>query len=264
MWCFLAAARPAPNEPVTLSSEAMSLLAVGMVSAIPLVGLLALSGNGARAERWTAALVPLAVGTLAGVASLHLVPEGVGQWGGRWLPVAALGAAGFVGFGAFERIFHWRVEERGQADAFRRLTPIVMVGDALHNAIDGILVAASFLTTPALGFLTALAIALHEIPRELGVFALLLRGGSSVKRAVGFNLFTALLAMMAAAAVLVSGHRVVGLTRWLLPIAAGNFVYLALSIGRNEWRATNDGTGALKKLLLAGIGLALTAISARH
>jgi zinc and cadmium transporter len=118
---------------------------------------------------------------------------------------------------------------------------MTVASDALHNLIDGILVATTFLEQPTLGVITAVAVALHEVPRELGTFALCVEGGLSIRRSLAITVFTAIVAVLGAVLVVVIGPAVSAFGIALVPFAAGNFLYLAGSIlwdSREQLRKT--------------------------
>jgi zinc and cadmium transporter len=116
------------------------------------------------------------------------------------------------------------------APRHRTLVTLNLLGDGLHNLIDGMLIAATFLTNPTVGVLTTVAVSLHEIPRELGSFGVLVHGGVPARRAVLYNVCTALLAALGAVAVLSAGAHAAAVARALLPFAAGNFLFIAGSL----------------------------------
>ncbi|MCC6317264.1 MAG: ZIP family metal transporter [Gemmatimonadaceae bacterium] len=242
-----------------------SLAAVALISAIPMAAMMLASWRASRLERLIPRLVPIAAGALAGAAFFHLIPESLAAKGGRgtWL----LGLTGFAVFLVVDRLVHRASVEAttGSASALGAsgLLPLAMAGDALHNVIDGMLIAAAYLGDASLGILTAAAIALHELPRELGTFAILVRGGMSVRRALAFNALTAAGAVAGALATLTLGTRVAAIGTALVPFAAGTFVYLAGAIARAEYQATASRTDGVRKLALALIGLVVTAVTLR-
>ena len=253
-----------------------SLAAVALVSAIPLVVMLLLSWNPGRVHHVLPQLVPFAAGALLGAALFHLVPEALR--GAAPLRVFAIMGAGYFLFFAVDRLLHRDarpIEVSGAAASHsvigdvvaatraRHLLPLTMAGDALHNVIDGMLIAAAYMDNPSLGLLTGAAIALHELPRELGTFALLVRGGTSVLRALLFNALTAAGAVAGAVATLVVGTRVEAVGTALVPFAAGNFLYLGGAIALAEFRdPARRGFGV--KLMMAALGLLLTAAALGH
>jgi len=111
-----------------------------------------------------------------------------------------------------------------------RLHPVVtmnLVGDGIHNFIDGALIAASFAVNIPLGITTTLAVILHEIPQEIGDFGILVKGGLTPKKVLLLNFFSGLLAVLGALAVFVIGSSVENLFIYLIPITAGGFIYIA-------------------------------------
>ena len=142
------------------------------------------------------------------------------------------------------------------------LVTMTFVGDSIHNLVDGMLIAASFLAGPSVGILTLLAVALHELPREVGTFSLFVHGGVKPLRAVGYNLVTAVVAMLGAVLTLLVGERVASMGAWLLPIAAGTYIYIALIVGRSALRERQSAPIVWSRLGWTGLGMAITLGSA--
>jgi zinc and cadmium transporter len=255
-----------------------TLVAVLIVSAVPLLAVAALSRDAARVRRLVPPLVCVAAGALAGAALFQLVPEGyeaadVAGWSPLVVPGLVVG--GLATFAALEWALHGvhghhepghgahahtahTLHGRG-AGRTRALAALTIVGDALHNLIDGALIAASFLTAPAVGAFATLAVALHEVPRELGSFGVLVHGGMSARRALAYNTGTALVAGVGAAATLTFGADAARLAHALLPFAAGNFLYVAVAL-LLPILGSHGAPGARRgRLALVGLGLAATA-----
>lgn len=255
---------------VAQSSWAASLVAVGIASALPLASTVALAQRPALVQRWVPRLVFFAAGALLGAALFHLIPESLGA--SSPVHVAALVLAGVAAFAVFERAVHGRgahqhhlhaPDAAGRASHARDLVPLTIASDALHNVIDGVLIASAFLARPSLGVITAAAIALHELPRELGTFAICVRGGMSPRQAILVNVATGVLAIAGALAALTLGARVARLGEMLMPFVAGNFLYLASAIlwaERGELRAPN----AKRAAGLVAIGVLITALVAKR
>ena len=239
-----------------------SLLAVGLASAIPLSATVALAQRPAVAARWVPRLVFLAAGALLGAAVFHLLPESR-----AFAPpgvVAGMTLVGFVAFAALERLLHRHDHGDGLvAPPTQGLVAATIAGDALHNAIDGVLVATAFLAEPSLGVMTGAAIALHELPRELGTFAVCVRGGMSPRRAILVNIGTGVLAIASAIAALVVGTRARAAAGYLMPFAAGNFLFLGIAILAAERQGMRGSAGRRNALLVAA-GIALAAAIGRH
>ncbi len=201
------------------------IIATTVVSLLSLVGLFFLAWKQEMLNKLVLSLVALAAGTMLGSAFLHLLPEALEQASSQAVFLSLL--FGFVFFYLVERLLHWRHchTEDGQCPvhAFAYLN---LIGDSLHNFMDGLLIAASFIANPALGWSTTLAIAAHELPQEIGDFAVLLHSGLSQGRALWLNFVTALMAVMGAILgyFLISAYSILPM---LLPVTAGGFIYIA-------------------------------------
>ena len=197
-----------------------------LMSAIALVGSVTLVLSQETLRKITLPLVAFAAGSLIGGAFLHMIPEGLAQGGGGhafflWI------VAGFAVFFALEQLLHWRHCHRSTADTRRPLTYLILLGDGLHNYIGGLAVAGTFLVDIRLGITTWLAAAAHEVPQELGDFAVLVHGGWDKRLALLFNVLSAL-------TFLAGGLTTYYLSRqvdiaFLVPFAAGNFIYIGAS-----------------------------------
>jgi len=214
-----------------------TMTAVALVSVISVTGIITLAVNRRWLKRLTLLLVSFAVGALLGDAFLHLLPEAYGHFGFT-IGAAVYVLVGLFAFFALEKFLRWRhchdvacefhMGERATADG--RLHPVVkmvLVGDAAHNFLDGMVLAAAWVAAPPVGLATTVAIILHEIPQEFGDFGVLIFGGLSVRRALAYNFLSALGAFAGAAAVLVAGRYVAGLAPLLVPLTAGGFIYIA-------------------------------------
>jgi zinc and cadmium transporter len=218
-----------------------TLLAVGVVSLVSLVGALALTLPGLRSHRFLLVLVAVAAGTLVGDAFFHLIPEASHSWEERGLAQMGLFIVlGFVAFFLLEvlvRARHSHLERaepevhghdhHGHAGAVAPYAWTNLIGDGIHNFLDGAVIATAFLVDVPLGIATTVAVVIHEVPQELGDFAVLLRSGMSAGKALLFNLATALMAAIGAILVLALGIEVGILEAYGLPFIAGAFVYIA-------------------------------------
>ena len=204
-----------------------TLGSVVLVSLLSLVGMVTLSLNRQRLQKILIFLVAFAVGALFGDVFIHLLPESFEKIGSN-LTTSLLVISGFLMFFVLEKFIRWR--HVGSAAEEKRLRPVVsmnLVGDAAHNLIDGMLIAASFMVSIPIGITTTLAIVLHEIPQEIGDFSILVHGGLSVKKALSFNLLASLMAVIGAIITLLIGERFESFASFLLPVTAGGFIYIA-------------------------------------
>lgn len=247
-----------------------SLLAVGVASAIPLVATWWLATRPATTALWVPRLIFIASGALLGAALFHLIPEALsGDSAGRVMIFVALGV---VALALLERAIHALEYREGGVSGVAHephephghpshLMPLGIVSDALHNTIDGALVATAFLADPSLGIFAGVAIALHELPRELGTFALCVDGGMSPRRAILVNAGTGVLALLGAVSALLIGADTHRFGAFLVPFAAGNFLYLSAAILMSRRRTVAPGRRGWDYAFVLG-GLLMTALVA--
>jgi zinc and cadmium transporter len=203
---------------------------VTIVSLISLAGILLLLFNDSLIKRLLFPLVGFAAGALLGDVFIHIIPE-IGGETGAFLPTASLLiAAGILLSFLLEKAIRWRHCHSLECSAHAHpVGSITLIGDAAHNVMDGILIAGSFLADVNIGIATTIAVILHEIPQEIGNFAILLHSGYTKSRALLLNLLTALTAILGAIAVLLLHSSLPNVERYLLPIVAGNFLYIAVA-----------------------------------
>ena len=268
----------------TVQLWAYTLLSVLLVSLVSLTGLFALSQDTERLRRLQLYLVSLAAGTLLGAAFLHLLPEAVDRLG-TGLPFSLYLLGGFFGFFVLEK-FLWHHhhgtdhaesvgekhrahahhpaaesgdagEEAGPEARTHPMVTMVLLGDGVHNLLDGMVIAAAYLADPAVGLVTTLAVVLHEVPQEIGDFGVLLHGGLSVRQAVLANFLSATTAIFGAVIVLWIGTEVHGLEAALLTISAASFIYIAAADLIPELHRSREPRQALPQVLMIGLGLGL-------
>lgn len=214
-----------------LSSPAfLSLISVFCVSAVSLVGMATFALREGIIRKLLLTFIAFSTGALFGDVFIHILPEMVSDSSN--LPRAFLLVLGGILLSFIvEKVIHWRhchcsaLPER--SGHIHPVGIMNLIGDGLHNFIDGALIAGSYLVSPTVGLATTVAVLLHEIPQEIGDFAILLFSGFSVSRALLLNFVTACVAFLGALVVLLSAHAVPSLQQLLLPLAAGNFLYIA-------------------------------------
>ena len=247
-----------------------ALFAVLIVSLISLVGLLALGMSTAFLKKCLPFLVSLAVGALFGDAIIHLIPHALEEVeGGVVVPFFVL--LGIVVFFTLEKFLRWHHTHafprefevdfaHGGHDhdhhPIKPVGPIVLIGDGVHNLLDGIIIGAGFLVSTEVGIATTIAIALHEIPQEIGDFALLLHAGYSKKKALLFNLVSALLAVVGLGIVFVLAEAE-GLTPILSALSAGGFIYIAGSDLIPELHEETTASKSVQQLVCILLGICM-------
>lgn len=201
-----------------------------VVSAVSLVGIILLFFNDKLIQRLLFPLVGFATGALLGDVFIHIIPE-VGGESGEFLSSASLLiAAGILFSFLMEKVIRWRHCHCIDCPAHpHAVGPITLLGDAVHNITDGMLIAGAFLVDTKIGIATTLAVILHEIPQEIGDFAILIYSGYTKTRALLLNLLTAFTAVLGAVLVLVLHSSLPDIERYVLPLIAGNFLYIAVA-----------------------------------
>ena len=242
----------------------MSLLltAVGLSLVGSMGGLLIASAllplSSASRNRIVPWLLSYAVGTLLGVALLALMPEALSQLA----PAPVFGAllTGILALFIIEKFVLWRHCHTEDCDVHDSSATLILIGGALHNLADGAIIAAAVLVSVPLGISTALAVAAHQIPQEVGDFAILLNAGYSRRRALWLNAFSASSAVGGAVIVYAATETLPHTLPYLLALAAGSFLYVAMSdLIPGLHKGETIGTGAVRQILLivAGIGTIL-------
>lgn len=202
-----------------------TLISVAVVSLVSLIGIITFSLNNRILEKVLVLTVSFSAGTLLGDAFIHLVPEAF-DLGETTASIYIL--SGLLSFFALEKIVHWRhCHEPACPEHSHSLPYMILFGDALHNFIDGIIIAASYLISIPVGIATTVAVIFHEIPQEIGDFGTLIYGGFSKTKAIAYNFASALMAVLGAVSVLVVNVYSEKITEFLIPFAAGGFIYIA-------------------------------------
>lgn len=249
---------------------AYSVAATLMVSVVSLFGIALLSLNKTFLSNLLIPLIALAAGSLIGDAVLHLIPESFEAIADE----RAFGLTvilGIVLFFILERYLRWHHAhhaseeehegherfESGPHNPTAHLAPMVITADGLHNLIDGIAIAASFVVSIPVGIATTTAVFLHEIPQEISDFALLLHAGYSRGKAILFNFLSALTAVLGAIIFLVVNESFENLAPYAAALTAGAFIYIAIADIVPELHKENRPTRIALQLagLFLGIGL---------
>jgi len=197
-----------------------------LVSLLSLIGVFTFSFNQKIVKKMLLVLVGFSAGTLMGGAFLHLIPESMENAEPTTVYIFLL--AGFSMFFLIERFLHWRHCHDGKCD-IHNFTYMSMIGDSIHNFIDGLIISISFMVSIPFGVVTTISISVHEIPQEIGDFGVLLHGGYNKSKALLFNFLTGMTAMLGALVGYFMYDASTKIIPYILPIAAGGFIYIAAS-----------------------------------
>jgi len=228
------------------------------MSALALVGAITVFMSASMLDRIVLPMVGLAAGSLLGGAFFHMLPESVDALGngtGAYLAVVV----GFIVFFVLEQFLHWHHCHRAEHSEHRPLGHLVLLADGLHNLIGGLAVGGAFVVDIRVGIVTWLVAAAHEVPQELGDFGVLVHSGWQRRSALAWNLASALTFLVGAVAAYALAERVE--VAYLLPFAAGNFLYIGAadllpeitSETRTRDKLETSGT------FLVGLGILLAA-----
>ena len=240
-----------------------TIASVVLVSLIPLVGIAIIFSKKKR-PYLIVGLISLAVGALFGNVFIHLLPE-IAEITSNTALSAFFLLAGILIFFVLEKFLLWRhnhaahkcVGPECEDQILQPVGYISLISDGLHNFIDGAIIAASYFVGIEVGIATTVAVALHDIPQEIGDMGILIHAGFTKTKALLFNLLSGALAVLGAVIVLFFAGSVENLASWILPLAAGGFIYIAGSDLVPELQKTFDPKKSLVQFLAIALGIGL-------
>ena len=200
------------------------ILTTFAIALIAFIGVFTLAMREQLLNKILIILVSFSAGALMGGAFLHLLPESIEKSGNANILIFVL--VGFVLFFIIEKVLHWRHCHKGKCDV-HTFHYMNLIGDSVHNFIDGLIISASFIISIPLGFTTTIAIAAHEIPQEIGDFGVLIYGGFEKKKAIVLNFIVALTVVAGGVVGYFISKSIEQVAVYLLPFAAGGFIYIA-------------------------------------
>lgn len=226
-----------------------SLLATSILSGIT-AGFIGLSQE--KLDTIVEYLISLSAGTILGGVFIHLVFRLANPIGyTRITGLLVLG--GVLGSLALERAVHWHCHHRDTH--VEPLSYVLLAGDAVHNILDGILIATSFLAGVSSGLAATVAVMAHKIPKEAGDFGILVHSGFSSVKAVGFNVLISLFMFIGAGAVILASSFTGNVVEFMLPVVIGNFVYIAGSDLLPEFKTTDRGIALHMVMFSIGVSI---------
>ena len=232
-----------------------AFISIIIVSLISLIGVVLLSLREDLLRKYIFIFISVAVGALLGDAFIHLIPEAFSETDNS-TRVSILIISGILLFFVLEKFLHWHHhgEDMDELD-IHPVGKLILFSDGVHNFLDGIIIAASFMVSVPVGIATTIAVILHEIPQEVGDFAVLLHSGYTKKRALCLNFLSALTALLGAAAFFIIGGVAESLNTYFLPIAAGGFIYIAVADLIPELHKTKEAKHSFYQLTAVVLGV---------
>ncbi len=207
-------------------------------------------------------LASFAAGALLGTAFFDLLPEAQEFAAESSTNIYLWTLIGLLIFFLLERFIHWfhhhpahQHQEKGQS-----VVPLVVLGDSVHNFIDGVVIAASFMVDIQLGIITSLAVAAHEIPQEIGDFGILLHKGLKRKKVLLLNFLSALTSLLGAILTYIAGESIQGLLPILLSLTAGFFIYIACADLIPEIHKQEKNSVAFWETILLILGVVIVSV----
>lgn len=232
-----------------------AFIGVMIVSLISLVGVFSLSFKEDVLKKYINFFISLAIGALLGDAFIHIIPESINSSiGGEMAGILII--SGVLLFFVIEKFVHWH--HHGEDKNEEHIHPVgklILFTDGFHNLIDGAIIGASFLLSPHIGIATTIAVVLHEIPQEIGDFAVLIHSGYSKRRALWLNFISALTAVLGLAIVIIFGNVIDNIAVWFIPVAAGGFIYIAVADLIPELHKTRNIKHSIIQMLIIVSGI---------
>lgn len=204
-----------------------AIVSVFIISLVSLTGIIALSLSMDRLKKILIFLVSFSAGAMLGDVFFHIMPElAEGQGLGGLTPFLFIG--GIILFFILEKYIHWtHCHEPLSEKHPHHLATMNLMGDGLHNFLDGLMIAASYIISLPLGIATTMAIMFHEIPQEISDFGVLLHAGYTKRKAITFNLISAAMAVIGTITGLLLAERSEAFATVILPVTAASFIYIA-------------------------------------
>jgi len=198
-----------------------------IISLLAFAGMIVLALKEKLLNKILLILVALSAGALLGGAFIHLLPEALE--GNSAQAVFGYTLVGFVVFFFIEKVLHWRHCHKGKCPihTVKSFGYMNLIGDGIHNFTDGLIIAAAFFSNFGLGIVTTLAVALHEVPQEIGDFGVLLYAGFKKKKAIILNYAVAATVLLGGVVGYLLSAKVEAATSFLIPLAAASFIYIA-------------------------------------
>jgi zinc and cadmium transporter len=231
--------------------------ALFLVSAVSLIGVFILAFNPKILNKILPMLVAFAAGALLGASFFDLIPESIHELGDINGPLYI--AVGIIIFMMLENVLHWHHAHHNNCEDCHPSPTgyAILLGDGLHNFLDGVLIASAFMLNIPAGIAVTIAVILHEIPQEVGDFAIVIDSGFTRAKAIWFNLLSALFAMVGGMTAFFALQYVEGGIPYLVAVGAGGFLYIALVDIVGGFKHKTKSNQSVSQMLALVLGLAV-------
>lgn len=235
-----------------MTTFAWILVSTTIISLLAFIGVVVLYLSKKLLDKILLSLVAFAAGALLGGAFFHLLPEAIEiSQGSKPFLITIIG---FLFFFLLEKFLFWRHCHKTECK-IHPFSYLNLIGDSIHNFIDGIIIAIAFTVSIPLGISTSIAIAFHEIPQEIGDFAVLVYGGFKRKKALMLNFLVAITVIIGGVVGYFISNQVAGAIEVLLPFTAGGFIYIASADLLPELRKEKNLIRSITNFALVILGL---------
>jgi zinc and cadmium transporter len=231
-----------------------SLIGALIISIFSLVGIFSLGFSGKIFKKLSLFFVAFSTGALLGNAFLHLLPEAIIDTE-NLIPYLYL-LSGIILFFILERLLKWHHCHNNDDCDVHTFTYMSLIGDGVHNFIDGLIIVSAFSISFEAGIATTIAVASHEIPQELGDFGVLVHGGFSKIKALLWNFLSSITAVAGVIVGYILINNIQDISLVLLPFAAGGFIYISMSDQIPELHKENNLKKSLIYFMIFMLGLA--------
>jgi len=236
---------------------AYAIASVLIVSLISLIGVITIPINITRLKTLMIYAIAFSAGAMLGDSFIHLLPEAIKNYG-MTVNISLFILVGVAFSFVLEKLIHWRhCHMPITKDHVHSFALMNIVGDIVHNIVDGLIIGASYLINIQVGIATTLAIVIHEIPHEMSNFGVLIHGGYSKSKAILYNFLTALCAILGTIAALIIGAKVGNLTMFLIPFTIGTFIYIAGADLIPELHKETEPVKSIIQFLFFALGIGL-------
>lgn len=234
----------------------------GIIALISLIGMVTLFFSRKSMTKIVSVLIAFAAGAMLGAAFLDLLPEAAEEGG----PVFTMTFVGILVFFVMETYLYWyhchaghyhEHEHEKKVHPIKPVGTLNLFGDSLHNFVDGMMVASSFLVSIPLGIVTAIGAAAHEIPQEIGDYTILLYSGYKRGKALILNFIVAITVVLGAVATYYLGHLFTSLPKYIIPFSAGGFIYMACTDLMADLKTEATAKKATLQLIALAIGIGI-------